>query len=123
MAKFQKGQSGNPAGRPPSERTMAKLIEQMLSQTIDFEGKRQARKRVVATLVARIASEGKIIMPDGRLYEFSGYQWFNAVLKILEHLDGPARAAHDLTLNGNLLIWDLDVQEDPDQDQSTESQS
>lgn len=95
---WKPGQSGNPRGRPPKERTLSRLVERALAARMDVPGedRRTARKRVMAQLLAQAVSEGKVTFPDGRVEEFGAMEWGGFVLRVLRHLEGSAPAQVDL---------------------------
>lgn len=104
---WKPGQSGNPAGRPPNERALTKLVERALSKTVDHKGKRTARKRVMADILAEAATTGKVTFPDGTELDLSGKEWIDFTLKVLDHIDGPARRELDLNVDGSIEVAGL----------------
>lgn len=104
---WKPGQSGNPRGRPPNERALTKLVERALSKSVDYKGKRTARKRVMADILAEAATTGKVTFPDGEELELSGKEWIDFVMKAMDHIDGPARRELDLNVDGSLEVTGL----------------
>lgn len=104
---FKKGQSGNPKGRPPNERSLATLMTRALSRTIQVDDRRRGRKYVMAELLAQAVATGKVKFPDGHVYELDAKEWMRVVERVLMHIDGPVPAEANVNLDGNVtLIWD-----------------
>jgi hypothetical protein len=114
---LKKGQTNNPAGRPPNERALTKLLQQALSRsTYDTEGNRVARKKLMARLVAQGLAEGKIEFPDGREVELSAQQWIELVERMIKHIDGPAPASFEHKHTGNVFFsWDIPIPTDTEE--------
>jgi hypothetical protein len=104
-----KGRTNNPKGRPPNERSLTRLIEQALSKTVERDGKRVARKRLMADLLAKAVTEGVLEFED-RVERLSAQQWIDLVDRVLRQVDGPPRTQHDVNLEGGVvLICDLPI--------------
>lgn len=101
---FKPGVSGNPKGRPPNERALTKIVERALSKTIDYGGKRTARKRVMAELLAQATTTGKVTFPDNTVMTFDGKEWTDFVMKLLNHIDGPAKSELDVNMRGAISV-------------------
>jgi len=103
------GHSGNPKGRPKKGRTYADLIDKAMSKTMRVGGKRIARKRVMAKLLAEIATEGKAVFEDGTSVKFTeADEWTTYVMRLLKHLEGDPPAQHDVLVDGEIrLICDM----------------
>jgi len=107
MARFQKGQSGNPSGRPPKDRALTAILERALSHTILDNadgGVQKSRKRILARLVSEGATEGRVMFPDGSTIQLGPQDWMNFVKWIYSHVDGPPRAELDVTSKGESLF-------------------
>jgi ribosomal protein L17 len=94
MPKWQKGQSGNPGGRPKRKWTFAGLIEQELKKTLKTTkgGKIKARKAVIGKLI--------MLAVDGDLA---------AIKEIMNRLDGMPKQALDVTSGNEPLFSDEQV--------------
>lgn len=97
MAKFQKGQSGNPNGRPPKSRALTEILEAAGNKTIDYDGKRTARKRVLASLLWEASTTGEATLPNGTVLELGASDWFAVVKMLYSQIDGPPTQRQEIT--------------------------
>ena len=111
MPRFQKGKSGNPNGRPPKNRALTDLLEAAGNATIETQdGKRKARKRVVASLAWELLTTGKAELPNGETLKVSPQDWIGLYKWIYQHIDGPPKAEVDIT-SGNEKLETLTDEE------------
>ena len=103
MAKFQKGQSGNPNGRPPKNRALTDLLETAGNVTVDVDGKKVARKRIVAGLAWELLANGEAVLPNKRKLTLDPGDWLGLYKWIYQHIDGPPRAEVDVTSGGEAI--------------------
>lgn len=128
---WKKGQSGNPRGRPPKSQALTEILRRLGSRTIeDTDGRRRARKRVVARLLWDIVTTGRALLPvgdDGKTQVItvkSFRDWFECVKWLYERVDGPPRQEIDVTSGGQpiqyeplVVILDADVPRDTESEQ------
>jgi hypothetical protein len=106
---FKPGESGNPAGRPPKSRALTAILERALNKTIDSQGKRVARKRLIAQAVAQAVATGKADMPDGTQLELSPRDWMEFTKWLYTHVDGGPVQRQEITgANGEAVLIRLD---------------
>lgn len=95
--KFQPGQSGNPAGRPPKSRALADLLNRALSKTIDTPDGRVSRKRLLASLVAEAVTTARVQFPGDEKPSFlTAKDWVEFVKWAYQYLD-PSVSRSELT--------------------------
>ena len=104
---FQKGQSGNPSGRPPKSRALTEILEKGGSKTIEIDGKRVSGKRLVSAYIWELATTGRVRFEEGReLRVASVREWADIVKWIYSHIDGPPKGEIDITSGGEKLSGD-----------------
>lgn len=101
--KWQPGQSGNPAGRPPKSRALTAILEAAGNKTVQDADKRVARKRLLARMLWEISTTGKTRMPDGTVLILEPAEWLTLVKFIYSHIDGPPKSEIDVTSGGERI--------------------
>lgn len=114
---WQKGQSGNPKGRPPKKRALSEILERAGAASLLVDGKSVSGKRLVARLLWSVATTGGAVLPDGRELAVTPKDWLEVVKFIYSQVDGPP--PRDVNVGGQAdnplsieVVWDESGLED-----------
>lgn len=114
MPVWQKGQSGNPVGRPPRGRALTEILRNAGEEPVLFQGKEIPGKEVVAALIWQVVTTGKAELPGGRTLVVGAKSWLEVVKFLYGQLDGPP--SRDVNVNDGapitLVVGGLDPNED-----------
>jgi len=116
VPQWEKGQSGNPSGRPKKMRALTEILERAGGKTVQHGDRRLARRRLIAEMAWEAATTGVVTFPDGKRLEVGANDWFDVLKWIYQHIDGPAKTQMELTGSGGgplvIAIGGVDLDED-----------
>lgn len=99
---WEKGQSGNPRGRPPKARALTAILERAGAKTVtikqaDGTERKLPGRRFIALAMWELATTGKVTLPSGVSWMVEPQDWLETVKWLYSHIDGPARQAVELS--------------------------
>lgn len=98
---WEKGQSGNPKGRPPKNRALTAILERTGNVKREVKGKPVSAKRLLAQLLWEAATTGRVTFPDETdAKQLDQQEWIGVVKFVYQHIDGPPKAEVDITSDG-----------------------
>jgi hypothetical protein len=99
---WKQGESGNPKGRPPKNRTLTDILEKAGNLKREVGGTSYAQKQMVAALLWQAATTGTITFPDGITKALDVQDWTGIVKFIYQHIDGPPKTEMDV--DGKIML-------------------
>jgi hypothetical protein len=103
VSRFQPGQSGNPAGRPPKTRAFADLLKGQALKASTLKGRDQlSNQELWAELVWEAILSGRIKFPGTNRYKSLDMRTWVMLVKLLcDHVDGPPKLDVELFGQGD----------------------
>lgn len=103
---FQKGQSGNPKGRPKKERTLSRMLENGGKSRVGPKG--ETAQRMMVQRVWEGITQGMIRFPDlpdgtPNFIALDAAEWTRLAKLVYDQVDGPPKAELDVTSAGEKL--------------------
>lgn len=92
---FERGKSGNPKGRPPKSRTLARALEMELDQDYVVGGEVLRGHRALARIICRALLTGEVRLNGETLRAESFSEWMHCAKWVYAHVDGPAKGADE----------------------------
>lgn len=117
--KWKQGQSGNPKGRPRKERALTRLLENAgrskLGDSIE------TAQRLLVRRVWEGVATGRIQFDD-RTMELSSTDYIKLTSMVFGQIDGPPKAALDVTSGGQTIPVLFEIREGSPSDATSEGE-
>ncbi len=84
---FQKGQSGNPKGRPKKGMSWSDVLKEMADEEIEGDANVKTKMQIIASRLWKKANEGDL----------------KAIEMLMDRIDGKAKQSVDHTTNGESM--------------------
>ena len=99
MARFQPGQSGNPAGRPPRSKALNEILRKYSEGEIELGDTKVQRKEALAQMAWALVLDGKTKYTSGRkvLRVEDVNDWMKIVEFLFNRIDGKPVSQHELS--------------------------
>ena len=92
---FKSGKSGNPKGRPPKNRTLARALEMELDKEFVIGGEVLRGRTALARTICRALLTGEVRLNGEILRAESFGEWMHCAKWVYGHVDGPAKGTDE----------------------------
>jgi len=101
-----KGNRNNPNGRPPKNKALSTMLEAALDSKSEYNGKKTTGKAILADLVVRAATTGRLRFPSDTEDSIISIQdWLGLAKWVFERIDGrPVQAVEGVGDDGEIVI-------------------
>lgn len=108
---FQKGQSGNPKGRPPKSRALTEILKRAANQKYPSGDQMLAAKTLFASNIWQGLATGKITFDDA-VIPLEASDYIALARLVLTQIDGPPRQDAEVNVKGvsdGALVFNIGV--------------
>lgn len=108
---WRPGNSGNPKGRPPKNRVLTRILEEVTDETINIGGEELTAKEAIGRLVTQFMLRGEVML-GGKLMEATVSEWLAMIRWFYTHVDGAAPKTGDMGETPEVVVRVVRVDED-----------